>query len=108
MGVPESQQVNAFTPTPLNLPMLSNLDRHVFTNDYEFTSLRVLFVAWLNASQVHRRTPDIMDLYKMRAVLEHTEAVRRLEAHPESGVRVALIYIFNEMEMSSTGEPRRI
>lgn len=96
MGVLDSSPVNAFTPCPLSFPMLPMLDWHNFTKEYEYTSLRVLFVTWLNSLPQQRELEAAKNPWRMAAVLQHTEAFKRLMNHPESGVRVALIYILNQ------------
>lgn len=98
MGVPENERVNAFTPTPLSFPMLPNLDWHNFTKEYEFTSLRVLFVTWLCALPEQRCLEAAKNPLRMASVLQHSEAFKKLKDHPESGVRVALMYIRNQTQ----------
>ncbi|KAI5804324.1 hypothetical protein EDC01DRAFT_760509 [Geopyxis carbonaria] len=103
LGVCGAGKINAFTPTPFSFPVLPTLDRHDFTKDYEFANLRVLFAAWMNSSAKHRGSESVRAPWSMHAVLQHTEAYKKLVAHPQSGVRVALLYIFNETQCGFNG-----
>lgn len=98
-GISVSEKIDAFTPTPFKFPVLSVLDRHEFTKPYEFANLRVLFVAWVNADAVHREIEEFRRPWGMDKILQHKDAYKRLKLHPESAVRVALGYIFNEVQL---------
>jgi hypothetical protein len=102
-GISTAGKVNAFTPTPYKFPTMPALDRHDFSRDYEFANLRVMFVAWINGEQTHRRLDEFKAPWDMQVVLQHTEAYKKLKAHPESAVRVALTYIFNEAQNGCQG-----
>jgi hypothetical protein len=102
-GISTSGKVNAFTPSPYKFPTTPALDRHDFSRDYEFANLRVMFVAWINGEQTHRRLDEFKAPWDMQVVLQHTEAYKKLKAHPESAVRVALTYIFNEVQNGFAG-----
>ena len=103
LGIATSGYINAFTPSPYSFPIVTALDRHDFTMEYEFANLRVMFVSWINSDLVTRRMEEFKAPWDIEAVLQHTEAYRRLKAHPESAVRVALIYIFNEVQRGCEG-----
>jgi hypothetical protein len=106
LGIADTGRVNAFSPTPFNFPtptVSRALDRHDFTKDYEVASLRVLFVSWLFAEPIHRAIEEFKAPCDMQVVLQHTEAYKKLKAHPDSAVRVALMYIFNEAQAGSEG-----
>lgn len=92
-----------FTPTPFEFPLSSTLDRHDFTEAYEFANLRVLFVVWVNADPAHRELDEYKGPWRMDEILQHTGAYKRLKLHPESAVRVALGYIFNEVQLKRQG-----
>ena len=81
--------------------MLALLDQHDFTKEYEFASLRVLFASWLASTTAH---PSAQNPKQMSAVFQHTDAFKRLKAHPQSAIRVALIYIFNETQLGYKGQ----
>jgi hypothetical protein len=100
LGVSGAGKINAFTPSPFTFPMLASLDRHVYNKDYEFASLRVLFPSWIASSQSY---PAMQNPKSMSGVLQHTEMFKKLKAHPHSAIRVALIYIFNETQLSCRG-----
>jgi hypothetical protein len=102
-GISTSGKVNAFTPSPYKFPTAAALDRHDFSRDYEFANLRVMFVAWINGERTHRMLDEFRAPWDMQIVLQHTEAYKKLKAHPESAVRVALIYIFNEVQNGFAG-----
>lgn len=102
-GFPVSENVNAFTPTPFNFPISSALERHDFTKAFEFANLRVLFVSWVNADAAHRGFEEFRIPWGMDMVLQHTEAYKRLKSHPESALRVSLVYIFNEVQLKREG-----
>lgn len=104
LGIANSGRINAFTPSPYTFPSVPALDRHDFTRDYEFSNLRVMSVSWIYGEQVHRDMPEFKAPWEIQVVLQHTDAFKKLKAHPESAVRVALIYIFNEIQLGYTGE----
>lgn len=107
-GFPVERKINAFTPTPFNFPIFSALERHDFTKDYEFANLRTLFVAWVNADATHRGLEEFRGPWGIDIILQHVDAYRRLELHPESAARVALMYIFNEMQLGREGRLHEI
>lgn len=102
-GVPYKGDVGAFAPRPFGIPLVSGLERHNFAASYEFINLRVLFVAWINACAKHRKMEKFWTPWDIGLVLQHTEGFKRLKAHPESAVRVALLYIFNETQLVPGG-----
>lgn len=102
-GFPISGKVNAFTPTPFIFPVPAALERHDFTKAYEFANLRVLFVAWVNADVLHRGLDEFKSPWGIDKVLQHEDAYKRLKLHPESAARVALLYIFNEVQLKREG-----
>jgi len=108
LGVGTSARINAFTPSPCKFPTVPALDRHDFKRDYEFANLRVMFVVWINGEDGHRRMEEFKAPWDMQVVLQHTEAYKKLKAHPESAVRVALVYIFNEVQSGCEGRHQPI
>jgi hypothetical protein len=104
LGIAETGKITAFTPTPFSFPTAAALERHVFTKDYEFSTLRVMFVAWILSEDVHRELEEFKAPRDMEIVLQHTEALKKLRAHPESAVRVALVYVFNEVQLGYKSE----
>lgn len=105
LGVSGAGKINAFTPSPFTFPMLTSLDRHVFSKDYEFASLRVLFPSWISSTNLN---PLATNPKSMSGVLQHTEAFKKLKHHPHSAIRVALIYIFNETQLGYRGTRARL
>jgi hypothetical protein len=63
-----------------------------------------MFVVWINGEDGHRRMEEFKAPWDMQVVLQHTEAYKKLKAHPESAVRVALVYVFNEIQSGCEGE----
>lgn len=102
-GFPVAKKINAFAPTPFNFPLFSALERHDFTKDYEFANLRTLFVAWVNSDVVHRELDEFRGPWGIDLVLQHVDAFKRLTLHPESAARIALGYIFNDVELGREG-----
>lgn len=107
-GFPVAKKINAFAPNPFNFPLFSALERHDFTKDYEFANLRALFVAWVNADAVHRGMDEFRNPWGIDMVLQHADAFKRLKLHPESAARIALGYIFNEVQLGREGELHEI
>lgn len=103
LGVHHDTRIIAFTPTPFSFPALPALDRHDFEKAYEYDNLRVMFVAWINADSRHRKREEFKNPWRMENVLQHSEAWKKLKMHPESCVRVALVYIFNEIQQGCEG-----
>jgi len=102
-GIGTPEYINAFTPSPYSFPTLAALERHDFTKEYEFANLRVMFVSWINSDPVTRGMPAFKAPWDIEVVLQHPEAYRRLKAHPESAVRVALLYMFNQAQRGNEG-----
>lgn len=102
-GIETPEYINAFTPAPFNFPNAAALDKHDFSKEYEFSNLRVMFVTWINSDPMARRMSEFRAPWNIEVVLQHTEAYRRLKAHPESAIRVALIYIFNQVQRGFLG-----
>lgn len=107
-GFPIAKKINAFAPNPFSFPLCSALERHDFTKDYEFANLRTLFVAWVNADAVHRGLDEFKNPWGIDMVLQHADAFKRLKLHSESAVRIALGYIFNEVQLGKEGKLHRI
>lgn len=103
LGIVSTGKINAFTPSPYTFPTVAALDRHDFAREYEFASMRVMFVSWINGDPAHRDMPEFKAPWDIQVVLQNTEVFKKLKLHPESAVRVALIYIFNEVQLGYTG-----
>ncbi|KAL7273491.1 hypothetical protein RUND412_003645 [Rhizina undulata] len=102
-GIPVDEKINAFTPRPFNFPLPAALDRHDFSKTYEFANLRVLFVAWVNATDADREREEYVNVWNMEMVLQHSETWRGVKMHPESAVRVGLVCLFNEFQRRTEG-----
>lgn len=103
-GFATSENINAFTPTPFNFPVFPSLINHDFTRPYEFANLRILFISWINSDAPHRNLVQFSSPWSISMVLQHPEAFNRLKSHPESAARIALAYIFNEVQLGGKGK----
>lgn len=103
-GFATSENINAFTPTPFNFPVFPSLINHDFTRPYEFANLRILFISWISSDASHRDLVQFSSPWSISMVLQHPEAFNRLELHPESAARIALAYIFNEVQLRGEGK----
>ncbi|KAF8251783.1 hypothetical protein K440DRAFT_637026 [Wilcoxina mikolae CBS 423.85] len=101
LGVVTSSRINAFTPSPYKFPTVPALDRHDFKRDYEIANLRVMFVSWMNAEDVHRQMEEFKAPWNMQVVLQHTEAYKKLKAHPDSAVYISHVHL----QRTSTTSP---
>jgi hypothetical protein len=102
-GIATPEYINAFTPSPYSFPTVAALERHDFTKEYEFANLRVMFVSWINSDPVTRGMPAFKAPWDIEVVLRDSEVYRRLKAHPESAIRVALLYVFNQVQQGNEG-----
>lgn len=59
------------------------------------TAVRLLFIGWMNG---YRNFPGLTTSVQIEELIQETDAYRLLMSYPHIGVRIALIFIFNEMQ----------
>ncbi|KAF8418793.1 hypothetical protein EV426DRAFT_617275 [Tirmania nivea] len=59
-------------------------------------AIRLLFIGWING---YRGLPGLTNTAHVEELIQESESYKLLLAYPEIGVRVALIFIYNEMDL---------
>lgn len=64
------------------------------------SAIRLLFIGWVNG---YRELPSLTNTAQVEELIQEPESYRLLLAYPKIGVRVALIFIYNEMDLKDPG-----
>ncbi|KAF8458403.1 hypothetical protein BGX38DRAFT_1153672 [Terfezia claveryi] len=63
-------------------------------------AIRLLFIGWVNG---YRELPGLTDTSQVEDLIQELESYKVFLAYPQIGVRVALIFIYNEMYLKDLG-----
>lgn len=67
-------------------------------------AIRLLFIGWVNG---YRGLPDLTNTAQIEELLQESESYKLLLAYPQIGVRIALIFIYNEMNHKDLGQGKK-
>ncbi|RPB24162.1 hypothetical protein L211DRAFT_212327 [Terfezia boudieri ATCC MYA-4762] len=63
-------------------------------------AIRLLFIGWVNG---YRELPGLTDTSQVEELIQELESYKVFLAYPQIGVRIALIFIYNEMYLKDLG-----
>lgn len=97
-GVGSGEEITMSSITPINsATLISHLVYEQNSKEVEAT-IRLFFIGWFYG---YRDLPGLSTSSQVEKLLDESGSYKLLTAFPELGIRVALVYIYNEVEAGS-------